>query len=144
MPCSSRGGGAASRGGFWERLCYSGPHNGTLTAGTGGTQPGALRLAPANTFRKYGFLINGVKRENFPTGLPRVKISPGEHALSQWHRHGHSSSSKWSGHISLPNHGSPRACCKAAQFETSLSQRALGKIITTRKREISKPNTSNP
>lgn len=42
--------------GFSGVLRYSSPRNGTLTAGTGRTQPGALRLAPANTFRKYGFL----------------------------------------------------------------------------------------
>ena len=69
-------------GGVREPLRYSGPCNGTLTAGTGRTQPGAFRLAPANTFRKYGFLINRVKRENFPTGLPRVRVSPGERAPS--------------------------------------------------------------
>lgn len=46
-------------------------------------QPGAFRLAPANTFRKYGFLINRVKRENFPIGLPGAKISPGERAPSR-------------------------------------------------------------
>lgn len=61
---------AACRGDFGERLRSSGPRNGTLPAGKGRMQPGALRLAPANTFRKYGFLIHRVKRESFPISLP--------------------------------------------------------------------------
>lgn len=46
--------------------------------GMGRTQLGVLRLAPANTFRKYGFLVNRVEKENFLTDLPRAKLSPGE------------------------------------------------------------------
>lgn len=45
--------------------------------GMGRTRLGARRLAPANTFRKYGFLVNRVKKENLLTHLPRVKGSPG-------------------------------------------------------------------
>lgn len=46
--------------------------------GMGRTWLGACRLAPANTFRKYGFLVNRVKKKNLLTNLPRVKGSPGE------------------------------------------------------------------
>lgn len=132
--CAAQGRSCSLPRGFEERLRCSGP--GTLTAGMGRVLLGALRLAPANTFRKYGFLINRVKRRNFPAGawgtctkslaLPPGAAGSGTGTAQRAERV----------HL-LPTTTRP------AQFETSLPQRALGKIIM-RKRELSKANTSNP
>lgn len=92
--------------------------------GMGRTGLGALRLAPANTFRKYGFLVNRVKKENSLTNLPRVKVSPGECApcCQDWLCHGKCSGCIFP-HPLLTSH------LMQGAFETSLSQIALGKII---------------
>lgn len=93
--------------------------------GMGRTRLGALRLAPANTFRKYGFLVNRVKKENSLTNLPRVKVSPGECAphCQHWLCQGRYSRCIFP-HPLLTSH------LLQGAFETSLSQIALGKITT--------------